>query len=216
MTPAVIVTRRFIGRQAQAIKGAVAVFSPMNRTFERAPMVRVANFVAELDDSDSLSMLPPGILKARGYAKGKHPLAPDQRVVVPQPAARCKMRCSRQRIALHRDEVATFQHDQKSKNSRGATSEPVGSLLQGSGKVRNVVDQAKDAPYKDEYCCAVLVNGKFLSKYPEASAAATRAILKAAKWVDANPTAAAVLSVEGRWSCCTSAAVPPTAEPKPT
>ena len=122
--------------------------------------------------SDSLSMLPPGILKARGYAKGKHPFAPDRRMVVPQPAARCKMRCSRQRIALHRDEVATFQHDQKSKNSRVATSEPVGSLLQGSGKVRNVVDQAKDAPYKDEYCCAVLVNGKFLSKYPEASAAA--------------------------------------------
>ena len=84
-----------------------------------------------------------------------------------------------------------------------ATSEPVGSLLQDSGKVRNVVDQAKDAPYKDEYCCAVLVNGKFLSKYPEASAAATRAILKAAKWVDANPTAAAVLSVEGRYIAST-------------
>lgn len=84
-----------------------------------------------------------------------------------------------------------------------ATSEPVGSLLQESGKVRNVVDQAKDAPYKDEYCCAVLVNGKFLSKNPEASAAATRAILKAAKWVDLNPRAAAVLSVEGRYIAST-------------
>jgi NitT/TauT family transport system substrate-binding protein len=84
-----------------------------------------------------------------------------------------------------------------------ATSEPIGSLLLDSGKVRNVVDQAKDAPYKDEYCCAVLVNGKFLSKYPEASAAATRAILKAAKWVDANPTAAALLSVEARYIAST-------------
>ncbi len=84
-----------------------------------------------------------------------------------------------------------------------ATSEPIGSLLQDSGKVRSVVDQAKDPPYKDEYCCAVLVNGKFLAKYPQASAAATRAILKAAKWVDANPTAAAVLSVEGRYIAST-------------
>jgi len=84
-----------------------------------------------------------------------------------------------------------------------ATSEPIGSLLLESGKVRNVVDQAKDAPYKDEYCCAVLVNGKFLAKHPEAAAAATRAILKAAKWVDANPTAAAVLSVEGRYIAST-------------
>lgn len=84
-----------------------------------------------------------------------------------------------------------------------ATSEPVGSLLQDTGKVRTVVDQAKDAPYKDEYCCAVLVNGKFLSKHPKASAAATRAILKAAKWVDVNPHAAALLSVENRYIAST-------------
>src|SRR6058998_875992 len=51
-----------------------------------------------------------------------------------------------------------------------ADSEPIGSLLLKSGKVRNVADQATDAPYKDEYCCAVLVNGKFLSKNPKASA----------------------------------------------
>jgi NitT/TauT family transport system substrate-binding protein len=84
-----------------------------------------------------------------------------------------------------------------------ATSEPIGSLLLESGKVRNVVDQATDPPYSEEYCCAVLVNGKFLERYPEASAAATRAILKAAKWVDANPTAAAVLSVESRFIAST-------------
>src|SRR5687767_6188756 len=77
-----------------------------------------------------------------------------------------------------------------------ANSEPIGSLLLADGKVRNIADQAKDPPYKDEYCCAVLVNGKFLEKYPAASAAATRAILKASKWVDANPAAAARLSVE--------------------
>ena len=42
-----------------------------------------------------------------------------------------------------------------------ADSEPIGTLLLAEGKVRNIADQAKDAPYKDEYCCAVIVNGKY-------------------------------------------------------
>ena len=80
-----------------------------------------------------------------------------------------------------------------------ADSEPIGSLLLANGKVRNVVDQANDAPYKDEYCCAVMVNGKFLAKNPKAAAAATRALLKGAKWVETNPAAAARLSVEKKY-----------------
>jgi len=80
-----------------------------------------------------------------------------------------------------------------------ADSEPIGSMLVAQGKVQNVADQANDAPYKDEYCCAVLVNGKFLKANPKAAAAATRALLKAAKWVDANPAAAAKISVEKKY-----------------
>jgi sulfonate transport system substrate-binding protein len=77
-----------------------------------------------------------------------------------------------------------------------ANSEPIGSLLLAQGKVRNIADQATDAPYRDEYCCAVIVNGKFLAANPKAAAGATRALLKGAKWVEANPAAAARLSVE--------------------
>jgi len=80
-----------------------------------------------------------------------------------------------------------------------ADSEPIGSLLLAQGKVKNVADQAKDAPYKDEYCCAVIVSGKFLAAQPKAAAGATRALLKAAKWVEANPAAAARLSVEKKY-----------------
>lgn len=80
-----------------------------------------------------------------------------------------------------------------------ANSEPIGSLLIAQGKVRNIADQAMDMPYATEYCCAVLVNGKFLAKNPKASAAATRALLKAAKWVETNPKAAAELSVNARY-----------------
>ena len=84
-----------------------------------------------------------------------------------------------------------------------ADSEPIGSLLLADNKVRNIADQAADAPYRDEYCCAVLVNGKFLARNPKASAAATRALLKAAKWVETNPRAAAKLSVEKKYLAST-------------
>ncbi|HSV61710.1 MAG TPA: ABC transporter substrate-binding protein [Chthoniobacterales bacterium] len=80
-----------------------------------------------------------------------------------------------------------------------ADSEPIGSLLIADGKVRNVADQAADMPYKDEYCCAVIVNGKYLAAHPKESAAATRALLKGAKWVETNPAAAARLSVEKKY-----------------
>jgi len=84
-----------------------------------------------------------------------------------------------------------------------ADSEPIGSMLVAQGKVRNIADQAVDMPYADEYCCAVLVNGKFLKRNPKACAAATRALLKAAKWVEANPKAAAELSVKGKYLAST-------------
>jgi NitT/TauT family transport system substrate-binding protein len=84
-----------------------------------------------------------------------------------------------------------------------ADSEPIGSMLLAQGNVRNIADQAEDAPYNDEYCCAVLVNGQFLARNPKASAAATRALLKAAKWVQANPAAAAKLSVEHKYLAST-------------
>jgi NitT/TauT family transport system substrate-binding protein len=80
-----------------------------------------------------------------------------------------------------------------------ANSEPIGTLLAASGKVKTIADQATDSPYKDEYCCAVLVNGKFLAKNPKTATAATRALLKAAKWVQTNPAAAARLSVEKKY-----------------
>jgi NitT/TauT family transport system substrate-binding protein len=45
----------------------------------------------------------------------------------------------------------------------------------------------------------VVVNGKFLANNPKAAAAATRALLKGAKWVETNPVAAARLSVEKKY-----------------
>lgn len=80
-----------------------------------------------------------------------------------------------------------------------ATSEPIGTMLASGGKVRTVADQATDEPFASEYCCAVVANGKFVANNPKAAAAATRAILKGAKWVEANPLAAAKIAVEKKY-----------------
>lgn len=88
---------------------------------------------------------------------------------------------------------------QKGEIDACANSEPIGTLLLAQGIVRNVADQAKDPPYNDEYCCAVIANGQWLAANPKAGAAATRAMLKGAKWVNTNPRAAARLSVEKKY-----------------
>jgi NitT/TauT family transport system substrate-binding protein len=61
--------------------------------------------------------------------------------------------------------------------------------------VKTISDQAIDAPYKDEYCCAAVVSGKLAKNNPVAAAKVTRALLKGAKWVQENPKLAAELSV---------------------
>ncbi len=58
------------------------------------------------------------------------------------------------------------------------------------------MDQATDLPYSEEFCCVTAVNGTFAAKNPKAAAGVTRALLKGAKWVAANKTAAAKLAVE--------------------
>jgi len=80
-----------------------------------------------------------------------------------------------------------------------ATSDPIGTILLGKGVVKTLADQAEDAPYKDEYCCAAVVSGKLAREQPAAAAKVTRAILKGAKWVEENTTAAARMAVEKKY-----------------
>ena len=77
-----------------------------------------------------------------------------------------------------------------------ATSDPIGTILLGKELVRTIADQAVDPPYCDEYCCAVVVSGRLAARDPAAAAKVTRALLKGARWVNENPSAAARLSVE--------------------
>jgi NitT/TauT family transport system substrate-binding protein len=84
-----------------------------------------------------------------------------------------------------------------------ANAEPIGTILLNAGKAKRLVDQAEDAPYRDEYCCAVAVNGTWAKKNPEAAAKVTRALLKGARWVHENKLAAAKLAVEHKYLAAT-------------
>jgi NitT/TauT family transport system substrate-binding protein len=77
-----------------------------------------------------------------------------------------------------------------------ANAEPIGTILLAREKAHKIVDMAVDLPYSEEFCCVTAVNGTFAAKNPKAAAAVTRAMLKGAKWVAANKTAAARLAVE--------------------
>ncbi len=77
-------------------------------------------------------------------------------------------------------------------------AEPLGTRFIGDGAVKPdaVADQELDEPYKDEYCCVVVVSGRLARNNPAAAAKVTRALLKGAKWVGDNPKAASELSID--------------------
>ncbi|MBA3963252.1 MAG: ABC transporter substrate-binding protein [Chthoniobacterales bacterium] len=86
-----------------------------------------------------------------------------------------------------------------------ADAEPIGSLLIAEGIARNVegMDEAIDQPYAGEYCCEIVANGKWIDGNPDSAARATRAILRGAVWVQANPKAAAQLAVDKKYLAST-------------
>ncbi len=84
-----------------------------------------------------------------------------------------------------------------------ATAEPIGTILESRGVVRTVADLALDEPYSNEFCCAVVVSGKFLRRDPDRAAKVTRALIRGAKWVHENKLAAAQLAVEKKYLTAT-------------
>ncbi len=80
-----------------------------------------------------------------------------------------------------------------------ADSEPIGSLLLNQKCVRTIVDQMIDAPYREEFCCVVVISGKIVREDPKTAAKLTRAIMRGSKWVGLNPRAAARIEVEKRY-----------------
>jgi NitT/TauT family transport system substrate-binding protein len=80
-----------------------------------------------------------------------------------------------------------------------SVADPSGELLLSEGSAMDIVNSSTDAPYKDEYCCVVVVSGQLIKSDPDTAARLTRAVLKAAKWVSLNPQSAAEICVEKKY-----------------
>ena len=61
---------------------------------------------------------------------------------------------------------------------------------------RKILDTGTDEKFRNEYCCQQFVSHKLLRENPEGAAAVTRALQKAAAYVQAEPRAAAQLQIE--------------------
>ena len=59
-----------------------------------------------------------------------------------------------------------------------------------------IIDTAVSDQFKDEYCCGAFVTEKLATENPEIAAAFTRAVLKAAVWVNEHPEEAAQIQID--------------------
>ncbi|MGN0728322.1 ABC transporter substrate-binding protein [Treponema sp.] len=76
--------------------------------------------------------------------------------------------------------------------------DPVAYITERDYKVRKILDTTEDEKFSQEYCCMTFVSSVIAEKYPEATAAFVRAILKASAYVKANPLRSAELQIENK------------------
>lgn len=77
-----------------------------------------------------------------------------------------------------------------------AAIDPAVSVAVKAYDYRVLLDTSKDAPFKDEYCCATFVTSDFADKHPILAEKYTKAIMTASAWIEKNPEAAAKIQVD--------------------
>jgi NitT/TauT family transport system substrate-binding protein len=80
-----------------------------------------------------------------------------------------------------------------------ALNDPGAQIIQNTGKARAIIDTAVDPEMKDEFCCVLIASSKVAKEHPEELAKASRAIQKAAKFVEDNPEEAARIIAEKKY-----------------
>lgn len=76
------------------------------------------------------------------------------------------------------------------------THDPVVSIAEKEYNLRVIINTTTDEKYKDEYCCVSFVTTNLAERHPDLAAKYTRAVMKAAKWIEENPTEAAQLQLD--------------------
>jgi NitT/TauT family transport system substrate-binding protein len=80
-----------------------------------------------------------------------------------------------------------------------ALGDPTAQIIENEGKARTIINSATDAYLKDEFCCVIAASNSVVTKYPNTAAKFTRAIQRAAKWVQDNPDETARLMDEKKY-----------------
>ncbi|MDR1084075.1 MAG: ABC transporter substrate-binding protein [Deltaproteobacteria bacterium] len=80
-----------------------------------------------------------------------------------------------------------------------SANDPVASLAARENNLVILLDSAKDAPFSEQYCCAAYVSAKLAAADPETAAKYTRAMQKAAAWIQNNPEETAKIQVDKKY-----------------
>ncbi|MDR3153917.1 MAG: ABC transporter substrate-binding protein [Deltaproteobacteria bacterium] len=80
-----------------------------------------------------------------------------------------------------------------------SANDPVASLAAKSDGLTILLDSARDKPFSDQYCCAAYVSAALAGADPETAARYTRAMQKAAAWIQKNPDETAKIQVEKKY-----------------
>lgn len=78
-------------------------------------------------------------------------------------------------------------------------ADPLAQMTVDSGKGKSIYNSASDSPFKDEYCCLVVVNGTLIEKHPDTAAAITRAYMKGANWSNEHKQEIAKIETEKKY-----------------
>lgn len=78
--------------------------------------------------------------------------------------------------------------------------DPFGQLAIDKGSYNLIFSSAHDMPYNDYYCCMVGLSNDLIKNDSKTAAAVTRAWLKGAEWVSANPKEAAQLEIDNKFT----------------
>lgn len=76
------------------------------------------------------------------------------------------------------------------------TSDPVVTIAEKEYDLRVIINTTTDEKYKDEYCCLSFVTTSLAEKHPDLAAKYTRAVMKAAAWIEENSTEAAQIQLD--------------------
>ncbi|MDR0722473.1 MAG: ABC transporter substrate-binding protein [Treponema sp.] len=91
-------------------------------------------------------------------------------------------------LALERDQVDAI-----------AINDPTAWIIENEGKGRVIINSATDEYLKDEFCCVIVASNRVFENHPETLAKFTRAIQKAAWYVQENQEETARLMEEKKY-----------------